>query len=162
MVAKEEGDDMIKDDEEREKCRKILLAIETEGGPKKASDALIKEADDLNMVVRGKGRWNYSLKANVLRREMMQSVAKGGKAVVALLKEDAGAEAEFDATLSEGGRIVDATICGMTVRARVCALVRLRANGLELVVLEHWRDGAWETLAVEASSLKEVDKQQQL
>jgi hypothetical protein len=189
-VAKE--DDMIKDDEQREKCRRILLAIETEGGPKKASSELIKEAEDLKMVVRGKARWNYSLKANVLRREMMQEVAKGGQAIVALLK-DAKPSEQATPSPNAVGKIVDAQVCGLIVRARVKGLVRwygptspviatatpddspvlkegldildlakrldaAETNGLDLVVLEHWRAGAWETLAVPAASLKEVTK----
>lgn len=186
---------MIKDVEQREKCRKILLAIETENGPKHASAELIKEAEDLKMVVRGKGRWNYSLKANTLRREMMQEVAKGGQAIVALLKDDAKPSDPATLPPSAVGKIVDAQVCGLIVRARVRGLVRwygptspviatatvddspvvkegldildlakrldaAETNGLDLVVLEHWRDGAWQTLAVPVASLKEVAKEQ--
>lgn len=164
MVAFQgEGDeDVIKNDEQRQKCQRVLLAIETEGGPKKASAELIKEAEDLKMVVRGKGRWNYSLKANTLRREMMQEVAKGGKAIVALLTTDdakPGPAGEAPA-MSLDGHVVDVSLCGVVVRARARGFVRWHGGDVVLCVLEHWRAGAWETFAVPFESLKEVTKDQ--
>ena len=121
-------------DEDRTECVRCLLAIQTEGGPRKIGTKLRKQATGLKLVDGAKARALYTLKANVLRGEM---VLAGG---------DAWAEHPAQ------GAIADFLVGGHQLRGRITG------QAAALVRLEHWHDGAWETVAVAPDKLREVNR----
>lgn len=118
-----------------DECRRTLLAIESEGGPGDAHDDLIDKAIELRIVKRMSVEPRYTIKANTMRREMLLEFARAGVP-----------------TGDPDGKVVDALVCGLRIRGRMVGQVG------DLIRLEHWHAGGWETIAVESKTLREVPR----
>jgi len=122
--------------DDRMNCTRILYAIEKAGGPDKAGDELQEEARTAKMISPRGGGLRWTMKANVLRRDV--------------LLETMGPEAVKPSP--RDGTIVDASIGGHMVRGCVAGMFTSR-----ILRIRHHTGSGWQTLGVHRDDCQDVD-----